>query len=267
MPHFVANLTMLWPELKPYDRFRAAADAGFREVEMLFVHELDARQIERLLSQLGLRMVLFDPAAGNWNAGERGLMCLPGREGEYVREAQVAVDLARRFGTEQINILAGIPPTSASVELIERTALANLLRAAELADNHGVEVLVENINEVDVPGYWLGTIAKAAGLVKASRHPRVRLQFDQYHASVAGEEPVRCFHEHIDLIGHVQIADAPGRHQPGTGLAPIATFLDSLDQGGYTRFVGLEYKPLGSTAESLEWMKNYSDRHAAGPDQ
>src|SRR5713226_2765375 len=134
---------MLWTELDPYDRFRAAAAAGFHDVEMLFPGELDPDKLELLLSQLGLQMVLFDPAAGDWAAGERGLMCLPGREDEFRSTVHSALGLASRLGTTRINILAGIPATSIPSEVSTRKALGNLRRAAELAAKDGVEVLVE----------------------------------------------------------------------------------------------------------------------------
>lgn len=257
MPRFAANLTMLWTELDPYDRFRAASEAGFRDVEMLFPHELDPSRLERLLSQLDLQMVLFDPAAGDWESGERGLMCLPGREDEFLQTIRSALKLARRLGTKKINALAGITPTSSSAERTNQTALRNLRQAAELADREGIEVLVENINETDVPGYWLSTVEKASRIVQSIGLPNVRLQLDQYHATMAGEDAVESVRRHFELISHVQIADVPGRHQPGTGKAPISPLLRYLDKTNYQGFVGLEYRPLGSTEESLAWAKHY----------
>jgi hydroxypyruvate isomerase len=260
VPRLAANLTMLWTELDPYDRFRAAADAGFRDVEMLFPHELDPVRLERLLSQLGLQMVLFDPAAGDWAGGERGLMCLPGREAEFLLALRSALELAHRLGTKKINALAGIAPASSPPEATERTAMSNLRQAAELAEKEGIELLVENINDTDVPGYWISTVDKAARIVETTGIPNVRLQLDQYHATMAGEDAVDCLRQHMRLIGHVQIADVPGRHQPGTGKAPIGRFLDELDKSDYQGHVGLEYRPLGSTAESLDWAKDYLER-------
>jgi hydroxypyruvate isomerase len=257
MPRLAANLTMLWTELDPYDRFRAAAAAGFREVEMLFPHELDPTRLEVLLSQLGLQMVLFDPAAGDWAAGERGLMCLPGREAEFISTVQAALGLAHQLGTTKINILAGVAPTSVPVEVTMRTAMENLRRAADLAGESSIDVLVENINKTDVPGYLINTAEKAAEIVATLGVPNVRLQLDQYHATMAGEDAVDFLHHHFSQISHVQIADVPGRHQPGTGQAPIARFLDELGRGGYAGWVGLEYRPLGSTEESLVWAHPY----------
>jgi len=246
---------MLWAELDPYDRFRAAADAGFRQVEMLFPHELDANELERTLSQLGLEMVLFDPAAGDWKGGERGLMCLPDRDDEFLESVRSALVLAQRLGTRKINILSGIPDASTPDDVTHKTLLRNLRQSAELAAKSGVEVLVENINQVDVPGYWINTVDKAVSIIKAAGHSNIGLQLDQYHASMSGEDPVEALRQNFGLIAHVQIADAPGRHEPGTGSAPIQRFLAELDEAAYAGFVGLEYRPAGSTDEGLGWIK------------
>lgn len=254
MPRFAANLTMLWPELDPYDRFRAAAEAGFHAVEMLFPHELDAERLEQALREHALRMVLFDPAPGNWPAGERGLECLPGREEEFLETIRAAVALARRLGTERINALVGIPPAGVSVAEAEATAVANLRAAAPLVEQAGMKLLVENINSRDMPGYLADTAAKAARLVEGADHPAIRLQLDQYHVGMMGEDPLAELRRYAPLIEHVQIADVPGRHQPGTGSQPVQAFLDELDRLGYSGYVGLEYRPQGSTDESLAWL-------------
>lgn len=248
---------MLWTELDPYDRFRAAADAGFHHVEMLFPHELDAKKLERTLSLLGLKMVLFDPAAGDWKGGERGLMSLPDREDEFLESVRSAIALAQRLGTRQINILAGIPDPSTPDEVTQKTLLRNLQQAAELAGKRGIEVLVENINQIDIPGYWINRVDKAVGVIEAAGHSNIGLQLDQYHASMSGEDPVEAVRENFGLIAHVQIADAPGRHEPGTGSAPIQRFLAELDETAYKGFVGLEYRPVGSTDEGLSWLKSF----------
>jgi hydroxypyruvate isomerase len=222
---------------------------------MLFPHELDATKLERTLSLLGLEMVLFDPAAGDWKGGERGLMCLPDREDEFLESVRSALVLARRLGTRNINILAGIPDASTRDEVTQETLLRNLRQSAELAAERGVAVLVENINQVDVPGYSINTVDKAVSIIKAAGHSNIGLQLDQYHASMSGEDPVEALRENFGLIAHVQIADTPGRHEPGTGSAPIQRFLAELDEAAYAGFVGLEYRPLGSTDEGLGWIK------------
>lgn len=246
MPRFSANLTFLWPDLPVLDRFRAAADEGFRRVEILFVHDLDATRVETLLRELRLELVLFDPRPGDWARGDRGLLAVPGREEEFLASIREAIGFAQRFGTRRINALAGI----AAGEPARKTAIANLRRAAPLAEKAGVEILVEAINGIDMPGYFASTPDVAASLVKAAGSPAVRLQLDQYHASMIGEDPRETLRRHFPLIAHVQIADVPGRHEPGTGTQPIAQLLRDLDALGYGGFVGLEYKPLAG----LGWL-------------
>src|SRR3954469_9875079 len=221
MPRFCANLTMLWPELDVVDRFRAAADAGFHRVEILFVHALDPARVERELREHRLELVLFDPAPGDWAKGERGLLSLPGREQEFLGTVRDAIAAARRFGTRRLNALAGIPPADVSPEVAARTATANLRAAAPLAQAAGVTLLVEAINTIDIPGYFAGTVERAAGLVESAGSRSIRLQLDQYHVGMAGADARAALRRYAPLVEHVQIADVPGRNQPGTGSQPI----------------------------------------------
>ncbi len=254
MPRFAANLSMLWQELDPYERFHAAAEAGFHAVEMLFPYELDADRLEHTLSELDLRMVLFDPAPGDWASGERGLLCVPGREAEFLETVHDAARLASRLGTKQLNALVGIVPPNVSREEARETAVRNLRAAAPIVEAVSAKLLVEPINNVDIPGYFAGTVALAAELVHEARSESVRLLFDQYHVGMSGDDPLARLVEYQPIVAHVQIADVPGRHQPGTGSQPIAAFLDALDRVGYQGYVGLEYRPQGSTLESLAWL-------------
>jgi hydroxypyruvate isomerase len=255
MPRFAANLTMLWQDLEPFQRFEAAAAAGFTYVEMLFPHQLEADRLESTLDQFGLQMVLFDPDAGDWAGGERGLLALPGREEEFTDTVRVAIDLAVRLGTSRLNTLVGVPPAGVTSDQARDTAIANLNRVAPIARDAGITLLIEALNDVDFPGYWASTVATAARLVETVNHPSVRLQLDQYHAAMAGEDARECLRAYLPLVAHVQIADVPGRHEPGTGSQPIGEFLRDLDRVGYEGFVGLEYRPLVDTASSLEWMR------------
>jgi hydroxypyruvate isomerase len=254
MPRFAANLTMLWPDLPVLDRFQAAAKAGFRRVEILFVHDLDGAAVERALRELGLQLVLFDPRPGDWAKGERGLLSVPGREKEFLETVREAIGAAQRFGTRRLNALAGIPPTGVSREDARRTAIANLRAAAPLVERAGITLLVEAINTIDMPGYFAGTAEVAADLVESAGTSSVRLQLDQYHVGMTGQDVRAVLRRRFPLVAHVQIADVPGRHQPGTGQQPIAAFLSDLDELGYAGSVGLEYKPAGSTEESLAWL-------------
>jgi hydroxypyruvate isomerase len=253
MPRFAANLTMLWPELDVYDRFRAAAEAGFRRVEILFVHPLDPARVERALRDHHLELVLFDPAPGDWPAGERGLLSVPGREEEFLGTVRAAVAAAKRFGTRRLNALAGIPK-GVPREAAQKTAVANLRAAVPLVESIGATLLVEAINSIDMPGYFADTVERAAALVEEAGSPSVRLQLDQYHAGMMGTDPIAALRRYSPLVAHAQIADVPGRNQPGTGKQPIREFLEELDRLGYAGSVGLEYKPLGTMDEALAWL-------------
>src|SRR5919199_1560171 len=186
MPHYAANLTMLWPELDVYDRFRAAAGAGFRRVEILFVHQLDLDRVEALLREYGLELVLFDPSPGDWDAGERGLLTLAGREEDFLTTMRAAVATAERLDVPRLNVLAGAPPPSVSREQALETATQNLRNAAALAEPAGIRLLIEPINTVDMPGYFTASVELGVQLVKAAERPNVHLQLDQYHVGMMG---------------------------------------------------------------------------------
>ena len=260
MPRFAANLSMLWTELEPFERFRAAAEAGFKRVEMLFPHELDADTLTSTLRDLDLEMVLFDPAPGDWAGGERGLLCLPGREEEFLQTVRDAIALAARLGTPKLNALAGLVPPGVAAEQSTETAASNLRAAAQLVEAAHLTLLVESINSVDVPGYLADTAEKAVALVESAASPAVRFQLDQYHVAMSGADATEVLHRYYPVVGHVQVADVPGRHQPGTGQQAIEAFLSELDALGYAGSVGLEYRPLGTTEESLAWL---GGRHRA----
>ena len=260
MPRLAANLTMLWQDLEPFQRFEAGASVGFTHVEMLFPHQLDADRLASILDRLELEMVLFDPAAGDWESGERGLLALPGREEEFVDTVHAAIALATRIGTSRLNALVGVPPAQVSRDQARETAIANLNRVEPLVRAAGITLLVEAINNIDMPGYWANTVEAGADLVQTVNSPNVRLQLDQYHAAMAGENALECLRRYFALIRHVQIADVPGRHEPGTGTQPIGAFLDELDRLGYDGFVGLEYQPLVDTASSLAWIRRMNLR-------
>jgi hydroxypyruvate isomerase len=254
MPKYAANLSMLWPELDMYDRFRAAAEAGFTRVEILFVHTLDIARIEQLLRELHLSLVVFDPSPGDWEAGERGLACNPVRRPEFQRSIDEGLQTAQRLGVEKLNVLTGIPTPDVGPDAAHESLVANFQWAAPRAAAAGVRLLVENINPTDFPGYHIRTVERAADLVRAVGAPNVRVQFDQYHVGMVGGDARELLREYLSLVEHVQIADVPGRHEPGTGQQPIAAFLADLDGVDYAGSVGLEYRPSGQTDAALAWL-------------
>ena len=246
---------MLWPEIDdPYERFRAAAGAGFSRVERLFVHDLDAARVGDLLGELGLELVLFDPYPGDWEAGERGLLAVPGRELQMRETVLEAIETAQVLGVARLNVLSGMLPDGVDRKDAKEVAVANLCSVADAAHDAGITLLVEMINEVDWPGYAVPTLADALDVVQGADHDAVRLQFDAYHVARAGNDVLIEIGRSIELVRHVQIADAPGRHQPGTGSLPVDPFLTRLDELGYEGAVGLEYIPEGTTDEALAWL-------------
>jgi hydroxypyruvate isomerase len=254
VPKFAANLSMLWPELDVYDRFRAAAEAGFTRVEILFLHLLDVDRVERLLSEHHLELVLFDPTPGDWEAGERGMACHPGRQEAFRRSVADALETAARLRVHRLNVLTGIPMPGVAEADAHRAIVDNFRRVAPLAEDGEVYLLVENINTADTPGYYVNTVDRAAQIVRDVGHPRVRVQFDQYHVGMMGGDAPALLRTYRDLVQHVQIADVPGRHEPGTGHQPIREFLGALDAVGYAGAVGLEYRPSGATQAALDWL-------------
>lgn len=254
MLKLAANLSFLFTELPFLDRFAAAADAGFQAVEYMFPYDYDSDEIRLRLATHGLQQVLFNLPAGDWAAGERGIACHPGREAEFRAGLDAALPLAKKLGVGQLNCLAGLQPPSASDAECRRVMLDNLAFAADAATAQGIKLLIEPINSrIDMPGFWLDTPAKAMALIDALSHPNLFLQYDVYHAHVMGEDVLANLPARLPAIAHVQIADFPGRHQPGSGRIPFAELFRRLEVSGYRGWVGCEYRPLGGFAESLAW--------------
>jgi hydroxypyruvate isomerase len=251
---YSANLSLLWPDRDPYDRFAAAAAAGFARVEMHFPQRLDVDRIAGLLMASGLELALFDLTAGAWDEGERGLAALPDRVAEFRAHAVRDIATAAALGTGVLTVLAGRPAPGTDPAACDRTLVGNLRFLAGAAAEHGAVLALEALNTVDVPGYHVVSVDHAAALVAEVDHPAVRVQFDQYHVVMMGGDPLALLDAHLSRIGHVQIADAPGRHEPGTGTAPVRAFLDHLDRLSYDGNVGLEYLPLGDTDNGLGWL-------------
>jgi hydroxypyruvate isomerase len=179
-------------------------------------------------------------------------MSLPGREGEFLATVRAALETAQRLGVKRLNALAGAP--TVPQETAFQTALGNLRAAADLAEPAGIALLIEPINAVDMPGYFTSSVELGVQLVQAAERDNVRLQLDQYHVGMMGGDARQALRSHLPLVEHVQIADVPGRHQPGTGSQPIPAFLSDLDALGYAGSVGLEYRPQGTTDEALSWL-------------
>lgn len=249
MVRIAANLTMLFEEYPFFERFDRAADAGFTAVEFFFPYGLDAAKIRAALDRNGLELALFNLPLGDWDAGERGFVGQEGREQEFAAGLARAVEYASELRPLRVNSPSGPGiDDAASFDRLVR----NFSLAASALDEIGVGMVIEPINRTDVPGALVSTVARAVELLDAVGSPNFGVQYDLYHSVRAGEDPLRIVAEHLARITHIQIADVPGRHQPGTGALDFERFFEALDEGGYPGWVSLEYHPDGSTESSFE---------------
>ena len=254
MPKFAANLTMLFNEVAFLDRFAAARRAGFAGVEYLFPYEHDAKEIRRRLDEQGLTQVLHNLPAGNWGGGERGIACHPDRVAEFEEGVTRAIQYATALGCRQLNCLAGIAPAGVDEVRARTTFVANLRGAARRLQDAGIRLLIEPINTRDIPGFFLRTTAQALEIMGEVGSDNLFLQYDVYHMQIMEGDLATTIQKHLDRIAHVQIADNPGRHEPGTGEINYDFLFDYLDRIGYAGWVGCEYKPAASTESGLGWM-------------
>lgn len=254
VPKLAANLSFLWTELPFLERFAAAAEAGFSRVEFMFPYEHPAREIRERLDDAGLEQVLFNLPAGDWSAGERGIASDPARAGEFRAGVEQALTYAGELDVAQLNCLAGLRLDGVAPADQWSTLVENVRHAARRLTAEGCRLLVEPVNTFDVPGFLLPTTGNAIRLLDEAGDPAVGLQFDAYHVQRMEGDPARCLRGLIDRVGHVQIADYPGRHQPGTGEIDFSALFTVLDDAGYAGCVGLEYVPDPDAAASLDWV-------------
>lgn len=252
MPRLAANLTMMFCEHAFPERFKAAADAGFTAVEFLFPYDYPAEILAERLASAGLKQVLFNVSPGDWAAGDRGLAALPHRQQEFRAAMAQALHYAGVLGTPLIHVMAGIADDSdPAAWACYRDALAF---AADQAGEKGIAVTIEPINRRDMPGYLLSDFDRAIDLITGLSRPNLKLQFDIYHRQIIRGDVLRGLEQAMPLIGHVQIAAVPHRHEPGTGELDDIVILRALDALGYQGHVGCEYRPAGDTLAGLSWM-------------
>lgn len=256
MPKFSANLSFLYPDLPFLDRFAAAAKDGFTAVEYASPYEHPTETVAQTLRASGLTQALFNLPAGNWAGGERGIGALPDRIDEFRTSVDTAIRYGQALDCTRINCLAGIAPSGVAAESLESTFVANLQYAAPRLADAGIRLLVEPINLRDIPGFFVSTSAHAERILDAVGSDNLFIQYDFYHMQVMQGDLVPTFERLKDRIAHVQIADTPGRNEPGTGEINYPFVLAALDQLGYDGFVGCEYKPKAGTSEGLSWMKS-----------
>ncbi|CAN7506894.1 hydroxypyruvate isomerase [Bosea sp. LjRoot237] len=257
MPRFAANLTMLFNELEFLDRFRAAAEAGFSGVEFLFPYAFDKYVLAAALKRWKLTQVLHNLPAGNWAAGERGIAILPDRISEFQRGVFDAIDYATKLGCRQVNCLVGIAPQGVEHARLHETLVNNLRFAAHELAQEGIALLVEPINTRDMPGFFLSSTAQALSLLDDVDSTNVFIQYDVYHMQVMEGDLARTIEANLDRIAHIQIADNPGRNEPGTGEINFPFLYRHLDAIGYAGWVGCEYKPARSTRDGLTWLPGH----------
>lgn len=253
MPNLAANLSMLFGEHEFLERFEAAADAGFTAVEYLFPYDFSPAEIKAKLDQYGLTQALFNAPPGNWDAGERGIACIPGRETEFAEGINKALEYAAVLGNRRIHVMAGLKPENVAYEEARACYVSNLKMAACAAQSAGLTILVEPINNVDMPGYFVNFQEEGAELISEINEPNVRLQFDCYHCQMMQGDVVATFRKLLPVIDHIQIAGVPGRHEPDIGELNYAYIIGEIDQAGYSGFIGCEYKPRATTTEGLGW--------------
>ncbi|WP_077033994.1 hydroxypyruvate isomerase [Pelomonas sp. KK5] len=255
MPRFAANLTMLFNEVPFLDRFERAAKAGFKAVEFLFPYDFPAEEIKARLDANGLQLVLHNLPAGDWAAGERGIACLPGREKEFQAGIGRAIEYAVALGVPQLNCLAGKAPAGVASAELKRILVDNLRCAAKGLKVHGLKLLIEPINTFDIPGFFVNRTDQALAILDEVGADNAFVQYDIYHAQRMEGELAATMEKHLSRIGHIQLADNPGRNEPGSGEINYEFLFKHIDRIGYAGWIGCEYKPAGATEAGLDWRQ------------
>ena len=255
MPRFAANLSMLFTEHPFLDRFERAARAGFGAVEFLFPYAHTPGEVAARLKGNRLQCVLHNLPAGDWDAGERGIACLPDRIDEFRDGVAKAIEYATALGAPQLNCLAGKAPLGADEKMLRQTFVANLKFAAAELKKANLKLLIEPINTYDIPGFFLSRTAQAIAIMDEVGSDNLFLQYDVYHAQRSEGELAATMTKHLARIAHVQIADNPGRNEPGSGEINYPFLFAHLARIGYRGFVGCEYKPANGTEAGLGWLE------------
>ena len=257
MPRFSANPSMLFPEHDVLDRFDAAARAGFPGVEYVSPYEHPAEVVAERLARNGLTQALFNMPAGDWAGGERGIGCLPDRVDEFKTGVDQAIEYASALECDRVNCLAGILPQGVSPDAARETFTSNLRYAAGRLAEAGIKLLIEAINTRDLPGFFLTNTRQAVDIIEAVGSDNLFVQYDIYHMQIMEGHLAKTIEAHLPRIAHIQLAEVPGRHEPGTGEIDYGFLLDFIDRAGYDGWIGCEYIPKASTVEGLGWTKPY----------
>ena len=257
MPKLAANLTMLFGEVDFLERFEAAAAAGFTAVEYLFPYAYEPQALKAKLRDHELEQVLHNLPAGRWADGERGIACLPDRVDEFKSGVAQAIKYATALDCDRVNCLAGILPESVDAAAARETLVRNLRYAAPLLESAGITLLIEPINTRDIPGFFLSGTTQAIEIIDAVGSDNLQLQYDIYHMQIMEGDVAQAIERHLARIGHIQLADVPGRHEPGTGAIDFPSLFAHIDRVGYDGWIGCEYVPKAGTVPGLGWVKPY----------
>lgn len=260
MPLFSANLNFLFSEVTFMEKFTAAAKAGFKYVEFMFPYGYNLKEIKQQLEKNNLKLVLFNLPAGNWAEGDRGVAADPARKEEFRDGVGKAIEAAKLLGVKRVNCLVGIPAGEYEDVQVRENLSDNIAYAADEFIKVGLDLMIEPINHFDIPGFYLNTTTQVMEVINKLGKPNVYLQYDIYHAEREGEDHEMILNRYFASIGHVQVADNPGRNEPGTGVIKIKHLFDLLDKMGYKGYIGMEYKPSGNTVDSLNWVNEYGFR-------
>ena len=257
MPKLAANLTLMFNEVAFTERFAAAARAGFKGVEFLFPYEYDKNLLREKLNENKLTLALHNMPAGDWAGGERGIGCHSERVEEFKAGIERAIDYATALGCTQLNCLAGLCTGTRDPVAARATFISNLQYAAPRLKAAGIKLLIEAINTRDIPGFFLTNTAQAIAIINEVGSDNLYFQYDIYHMQIMEGDLAPTIEKHLPLIPHMQLADTPGRHEPGTGEINFDFLLPHLDSIGYCGWIGCEYKPATTTEAGLGWTKKY----------
>ena len=257
MPRFAANLSFMYNEHGFLERFAAAARDGFRAVEYLFPYEHPARELKARLDDNRLEQALFNAPPGDWARGERGIAALPGREDEFRRSIDTALEYARVLGNQRVHFVAGLVQPGVERARQREVYVKNLARAAQACAAEGLTAVIEPINTRDIPGFFLNRQDEAHAVCRDVGAANLKVQMDLYHCQVVEGDLAAKMRRFIGGVGHVQVAGVPERHEPDTGEVNYPFLFALLDELGYDGFVGCEYRPRRGTSEGLGWMRPY----------
>ena len=257
MPKFAANLSFIFQEVGFLERFAAAAACGFQGIEYLSPYEYPPEVIAEQLKRHGLEQALFNMPPGDWAAGERGIAALPGREQEFRDGVETALTYAKATNCRLVHAMAGLVPEGSDRAAAQRAYVANLRHAAERLAPESVTVVIEPINNRDIPGYFLNTTTQAMSVIERVGHPNLKLQLDLYHVQIMEGDLAHRIRTLAGHYPHVQIAGNPGRHEPDVGEINYPFLFDLFDEIGYSGWIGCEYRPKGETRAGLGWARRY----------